>query len=137
MKYAEPWSITLRRTVGLALAIGIGVGLVQRRLWLVPIAALLALWFTLGGHFVDLFCWNVLSPMIPNPKFRVWARLAAWFVGGTALYAGVLGTRWLLTHRGPPSWPWWTGGAFFIAAELIAHLLLLLRGQPSVYADFD
>ena len=137
MKYSEPLSITLRRTVGLALAIGIGVGLVQHRLRLIPVTTLLALWFTLGGHFVDLFCWNVLAPKVTTPKSRVWARLAGWFMGGTALYAGMLGTRWLLTAHGPPSWPWWIGGAFFIAAELIAHLLLLLRGRPSVYADFD
>lgn len=137
MPFSEPWRTTALRTGSIALGVGLGVGLYQRHLAVVPLVTLLALWFTLGGHFVDLFCWNVLAPKVTTPKFRVWARLAGWFMGGTALYAGMLGTRWLLTAHGAPSWPWWIGGAFFIAAELIAHLLLLLRGRPSVYADFD
>ena len=132
-RFSEPLSRTLRRTVGLALAIGVIVGLVQHRLWLVPITALLALWFTLGGHFVDLLCWNELDPRIPNPRLRPWARLVAWFIGGTGLYFGAIATRWLLTGRGGPALPWWIGGAFFIVAELFAHLWLFMRGQPSVY----
>jgi hypothetical protein len=29
--------------------------------------------------------------------------------------------------------PWWIGGVAFIAGELLIHLLLLARGEPSVY----
>jgi len=132
-KYSEPLWQTLSRTVGLALAIGLGAGLVAHHFAVVPTVTLLALWFTLGGHFVDLFCWNVVAPSISTTKARVWARLAVWFLGGTALYAGALGTRWLLTGVGSPPWPWWIGGVFFIGAELVAHLALLIRGRPSVY----
>ena len=133
MKYSEPWSITLRRTVGLALAIGIGVGLVQHRLRLIPITTLLALWFTLGGHFVDLLCRNELRPRISSSPLHWLARVGAWFVGGCALYAGLVATRGLLTGLWRVPLPWWIGGVFFVVAELIAHLFLRFRGQPSVY----
>ncbi|HYK11926.1 MAG TPA: hypothetical protein VEV39_14105 [Gemmatimonadales bacterium] len=132
-RFSEPLWRTLRRTVGLALAIGVVVGVVQHRLFLVPIATVVALWFTLGGHFVDLLCRNEMDPKMSNSRWRIWARLAAWFAGGTALYAGAIGTRSLITGHGSPEWPWWIGGAFFIVAELFAHLWLLIRGQPSVY----
>ena len=34
----------------------------------------------------------------------------------------------------PARWPaWWLGGLAFIGIELLAHLLLQLRGRPSFY----
>ena len=45
--FAEPWRTTALRTGGIALAIGVVVGLYQRQLAAVPDATLLALWFTL------------------------------------------------------------------------------------------
>ena len=132
-RFSEPWGRTLGRTVGLALAIGFGVALYQRRPTLAPITALLALWFTLGGHFIELWCRNGLRPMLPNRALALIARLAAWFVGGSALYGGALATRSLLTGRPAPPWPWWSGGVFFIAAELLIHSWLLGRGQPSAF----
>ncbi len=133
-RFSEPRSTTLLRTTGLALAVGVGAGLYQRRLVAVPITTLLALWFTLGGHYVEILFRNGLRPLIAGQVLiPLLVRLVIWFVGGSALYAGALATRALLTgHRALP-WPWWAAGALFVAAELLIHLLMRARRQPSVY----
>lgn len=130
----EPWRTTALRTGSLALAIGIVAGLVERRLAAVPQWTLVALWFTLGGHVVEVVFLNYLRQRIPGHAVvqRV-ARLIHWFVGGLALYAGALATRALVSGRGDVPWPWWTGGALFIALELVVHLLMRVRGLPSFY----
>jgi hypothetical protein len=132
-RFSEPWSTTLLRTVGLAGAIGIGVGLYQRRLVVVPTAALLALWFTLGGHFVEVWFRNGLRPRLSSPLMALVARLATWFVGGYVLLRGALWTRSLIAGHGTAPWPWWAGGVFFIGAELAVHLGLRARRQPNVF----
>ncbi|HEY4099686.1 MAG TPA: hypothetical protein VGM20_02290 [Gemmatimonadales bacterium] len=60
-------------------------------------------------------------------------RVVAWFIGGSLLYAGAMATRALFFHHHPSTMPWWIGGVAFIAGELLIHLLLLARGEPSVY----
>jgi hypothetical protein len=132
-RFSEAWSTTLLRTVGLAVAIGLGVGLYLHRLTLAPITALLALWFTLGGHFVELLCRNELRPRIVTEPLALFARVTAWFVGGSALYAGALATRMLLAGPWSSPLPWWTGGALFVGGELAIHLWLRARRQPSVF----
>jgi len=131
---AEPWQSTALRTGTIALAIGACVGVSSGRLSVVLPTSLIALWFTLGGHFVEVLFRNRLRYGIgTGPFVQVFARLACWFVGGSALYAGAGATRAILTGRGFPSWPWWTGGAFFVGLELLVHLWLRSHGQPSFY----
>jgi hypothetical protein len=132
--YIEPWRATALRTGTIALAIGLGVGLYQRRLAAVPLTTLIALWFSLGGHFVELLMRNHLRVRIGGPAFvQAVARLLYWFAGGSVLYAGALATRAILTGWPPVAWPWWTGGIAFIALELLVHLFLHARGLPSFY----
>ncbi len=134
MKFSEPWHTTALRTGAIALAIGIGVALYRRRVSLVPWITLAALWFTLGGHFVELLFRNRLGPLIDgSPPRHALVRVPYWFVGGSVLYAGALTTRTILSGRGPVPWPWWTGGVLFVAAELLIHLVMRARGQPSFY----
>ena len=132
-RFAEPWRATALRTGGIALAIGSGVGLYERQIAVIPLATLLALWFTFGGHLVEVVYRNRLGPGIGPPGLRALARLIYWAVAGSALYAGALGTRSILTARGPVPWPWWTGGVAFVAVELLIHLLMRARGQPCFY----
>ena len=132
-RFSEPWPTTLARTAGLALVIGIGVGLYQHRLSAVPTTTVLALWFTLGGHFVELWYRNELRPRIASRPLALFARLIAWFVGGSALFWGALVTRTLMGDHRNTSWPWWAGGVLFVGAELAIHVWLRVRRQPSVF----
>ena len=130
----EPWRATVRRTGAIALAIGAGVGLYERQLAAVPRAALLALWFTLGGHVVEvLFRHHLRQRIAGSAPVQAVARLGFWFAGGSALYAGALATRAILTGRAAGEWPWWTGGVFFVGLELLIHLLLHARRIPNFY----
>ena len=133
MTFKEPWRTTALRTGSIALAIGIGVALVERQLKLLFPVTLMALWFTLGGHYVELLFRKRLGPgMAGSPRRRALVRLPYWFVGGALLSAGALATGRVLDGRGS-RWPWWMGGALFVAAELLIHLVMRARGQPSFY----
>lgn len=133
MPFSEPWHTTALRNGSIALGVGIGVGLYQRHFTVVPLVTLLALWFTLGGHYVELLFRNRLGPLLASPGPRALVRLVYWFVGGSVLYALALVTRGIFTGQRAVSWPWWTGGVLFLAVELLIHLLMRVRQQPSFY----
>jgi hypothetical protein len=134
--YREPLRTTLLRTgiialvIGALLARGSGGGLAR---W--PTATLLALWPALGGHCVELWFLNWLRPRLPITRaVQAGARVAAWFVGGTALAIGMALTATALAGFRPAHRPaWWLGGLAFIGIELVVHLVLQLRGRPSFY----
>ena len=133
-RFSEPWRTTAIRTGSLALVVGVAVGAFTRQFAVTPLATLLALWFTLGGHFAELLFRNTLRPYLSGPpSARALARLLYWFVAGSALYAGALMTRGALTNRGAVSWPWWAGGAAFTVLEVAVHLLMRARRQPSFF----
>jgi hypothetical protein len=134
--YREPLRTTLTRTVTIAVVVAIAlVALSGRGLRALPLAILLALWPTLGGHFVELFFLNWLRPRLPAARgAQVVARVVVWFVGGCLLAVAMyLTTRVLFGFR-PPHWQTWPiAGVAFIGIELIAHLVLQLRGCNSFY----
>jgi hypothetical protein len=98
-------------------------------------ATLLVLWVSFGGHWVELWFLNWLRPRLSIARgVQIGARVAVWFVGGCALALCIDLTALALTGFRPAQWPaWWLGGLGFIALELVAHLVLQLRGQPSFY----
>jgi hypothetical protein len=54
-----------------------------------------------------------------------------WWIG---LAVGMGLTAMALAGFRPAHWPvWWLGGLAFIGIELVAHLVLQLRGRPSFY----
>jgi hypothetical protein len=132
--YREPLHITILRTGMIAIV----VGAVLARFWLGTarwlMATLLVLWPSFGGHWVEVWFLNWLRPRLSISRgVQVAARVGVWFVGGALLAIGMgltameFGLRW--AH-----WPaWWLGGLAFIGIELVAHLVLQLRGQPSFY----
>lgn len=132
--HREKLRATLLRTITIAL---IGGTLLSRwsngRIrW--PLATLLVLWFSFGGHWVELWYLNWLRPRLsPARTIQIGARVATWFWGGVALaFALALTARAI--GVGPQRWPaWWLGGFAFIGLELLAHLVLQLRGRPSFY----
>lgn len=132
--FTEPWRTTALRTGSLALAVGVIVGLRQRHFGVVPVVTLLALWFTLGGHFVEVLFRNRLGRYISGPPaIHALCRVGYWFLGGVVLFAGALATRALLAARMPIPFSWWQAGMGFVGVELLVHLGLRARGQPNVY----
>ena len=83
----EPLRRTLARNVALAAGVGVVIALQRHRLRLaLPIAAL-ALWFSLGGHYVELAFLNGLRARISEGRLiHVGLRLVVWFAGGGVLY---------------------------------------------------
>jgi len=100
-----------------------------------PVATLLMLWPTLGGHVLELWFLNWLRPRLsPSRRVQIAARIAVWFVGGSLLGLGMAFTATTLGAVRPASWPpWWLAGIAFTGIELVAHSALLLRGRPSFY----
>jgi len=134
--YREPLRRTLVRTGTIALVVG---GVLARwwgGLGRWPLATLLVLWFSLGGHWVELWFLNWLRPRLSAARaVQVGARVGAWFVGGTGLAVGMALTALVLAGFRPAQWPaWWLGGLAFIGLELVVHLVLQLRGRPSFYS---
>ena len=134
--YREPLRATLARTGVIALVLGAlvvrwsGGGLAR---W--PLATLLMLWPSFGGHWVELWFLNWLRPRLSSARAaQAGARVAVWFVAGCGLALGMSLTAMALAEFRPAQWPvWWIGGLAFIGVELVAHLVLQLRGRPSFY----
>src|SRR5205814_10306723 len=132
----EPLRTTLVRTGTIALVLGAvltlwrGGGLAR---W--PIAALLILWPALGGHWVEMFFLNWLRPRLRNSRAaQITGRIAVWFVGGAILMLCMRLTAMALGGNRMARWPtWWVGALAFIGIELVAHLVLQLRGRASFY----
>jgi hypothetical protein len=133
--FREPLRITLLRNGIIAIVVGAAIARWWGGLPRWPLAASLALWPSLGGHFVELWFLNWLRPRLSIARgVQVAARLAVWFVGGAGLAIGVCLTAMALAGFRPERWPaWWIGGMAFIGVELAAHLALQLRGRPSFY----
>jgi hypothetical protein len=135
----QPYREPLRRTLVRAGTIALVVGAVLARRWggpgRWPLATLLALWFSFGGHWVELWFLNWLRPHLSVARgVQVGARIGVWFVGGTGLGLGMALTAMVLAGLRPARWPaWWLGGLALIGVELVAHLFLQLRGRPSFF----
>ncbi len=130
--YQEPLRSVLLRTGLIAFA----VGAVARSLTI----GIIALWPSLGGHFVEVWFLNWLRPRLPLARtVQTVARVATWFVAGSLLIIAMqrtwehlvllLGVRLYYRYL----WPWWLGGVVFIGIELIAHLGLMLFRRPNFY----
>ncbi|MEP6620913.1 MAG: hypothetical protein ABJE47_16430 [bacterium] len=136
--YREPLPTTLVRNVLIALVAGVVVGRFSgRTAWPMrwPVATLVMLWPSFGGHWVELWYLNWLRPRTsPARLVQVIARLSVWFVGGCVLGLGMALTMQTLSAVRPVHWPpLWIAGMAFIGVELVAQLALEMRGRPSFY----
>lgn len=133
--HREPLRTTLLRTTIIALVVGAVVAHCSRgRIGWLP-GSLLMLWFSFGGHWVELWYLNWLRPRLSGARpIQIVARVGTWFVGGCGLaFAMALSAR-ALAGFSPAQWPaWWLGGVAFIGLELLAHIALQLRSRPSFY----
>lgn len=132
--YAEPLRVTLVRTGFLALGVGFVVAFVQGQRGMWPLWTVFALWFTFGGHWVEIFFLNWLRPRFGSSRWaQATARLVTWLVGGTILMAGARITVLSLSAHAPRLPPWWLGGAVLVGVELLVHALSQIRRQPNFY----
>jgi len=131
--FREPLSRTVLRTVGIALIVGVASAWRAGRLQIWSSLTLVALWFTFGGHWVEVFFLNVLRPRLPASRMiRIVARLATWFVGGMVLGAGASFTAARLAGL-HARWPVWWFGIGFVVLELFVHLPSYLLRRSSFY----
>jgi hypothetical protein len=93
------------------------------------------LWPSFGGHWIELWFLNWLRPRLPAGRpMQIAARIAVWFIGGIGLGFGMWLTAITLTAIRRPRWAtWWGAGIAFIGVELVAQLVLQLRGRPSFF----
>jgi hypothetical protein len=133
--YREPVRTTLIRTTAIALVAGSVLAFSTRGRMAWPIAVLVMLWPSLGGHFVELWFLNWLRPRISAERgVQLAVRLGTWFIGGVLLaMCMAITARALLGGASMRMLAWWVAGFGFVGIELIAHLGLHARGRPSVY----
>jgi hypothetical protein len=95
---------------------------------------LLALWPSLGGHFVEIAFLDGVRPRLPSAtRVQASARLIWWLAGGTLLGGAMIATAHALPIAAPRWRWWWVGPPLFVGVELPAHAALALRGRPSFY----
>jgi hypothetical protein len=134
VSYHEPLRVTLLRTGLLALVVGLLAALLQRQPASWPQWTAFALWFTFGGHWVELFFLNWLGPRLAAARgTQITARLLTWLGGGTLLMVGARITVLSLSAQALRLPPWWLGGPAFIGLELLVHALSQLRRYPNFY----
>jgi hypothetical protein len=129
--FREPLHHTLLRNGIIALAISAIIAWRWGGRW--PVAFLVALWPTFGGHLLELLFLNALRPRLPAARAaHLAARLTLWFLGGIALSVLMAATLQALT--GSARWiPWWAAGLGFVAIELLVHAVMQLRRLPNFY----
>jgi hypothetical protein len=128
----EPFHRTLARNVTIATVVAAVLTVLRHDFtWFLPVTAL-ALWPSLGGHYVELAFVNGIRDRIPRGQFaQVLVRLLVWFVGGALLSCGMAVT--FLPVRALPYGLWLWGGLLFIGLELVVHALLAARCVDSFY----
>ncbi len=133
---AEPLKRTLSRNLSLAAVVGLAIALSSRNLRAWPFATLLASWFALGGHYVEIGYLRLLRPRLRAARpVQIAARLLVWFGGGVGLGFGMALTARAVLGAWParaPAWYW--GGLMFVGIELVVHAVLALRRLPSFYS---
>lgn len=133
-RFEEPFRSTLTRNVTIAAVVGAVFAFQRRDLTVLLPVTVLALWFSLGGHYVELAFLNGVRPRLPRRRLtQAVARLLVWSCGGALLYTGMVATARLLPIHGPSLRLVWLGIVLFIVIELVAHAVLAILRLPNVY----
>lgn len=131
----EPFRRTLARNVTIAIGVAAMFALFRHNVRAFLPVVTLALWPSLGGHYVELAFVNGIRARIPpSPGTQAVVRLIVWFAGGVLLYMCMAATAGVLAFKPLPLRLWWCGGLLFIGIELAVHAFLAVRGLPSFYS---
>src|SRR6476619_1953306 len=85
-RFEEPFLRTLARNVMIAVVVGVVFALLRHDLKLLLPVTTLAMWFSLGGHYVDLAFLNGVRARLPQRRLtQALVRLLVWSCGGTLL----------------------------------------------------
>ena len=132
--FHEPLRVTLVRTGLVGLVVGLIAARVQSQRASWPQWTVFALWFSFGGHWVELFFLNWFRPRLASARLsQITGRLFTWLIGGTVLMVGARITASSLSAHAMRLPPWWLGGPVFLGLELLVHALPQLRGQANFY----
>ncbi len=133
--YREPLRNTVRRTGMIAILIGAVLALFWGGFHRWPLATLLALWPSFGGHWIEVCFLNLLRPRLPRARaVQISARILVWFAGGVILETGMRVTAATVAGFRHARWPqWWVAGLAFTGVELIAHVALQMRRLPGFF----
>jgi hypothetical protein len=130
----EPLWRTLRRNIGIDVVVSAVIALWRHDFQRFLPVMLLALWPTLGGHYVEVAFVNYLRPRLPQAgAIQVLVRLLVWFAGGLLLYLGMTFTSRILPIKPLPIRFWWCAGLLFVGLELGLHAILAIRGRSEFY----
>jgi hypothetical protein len=130
----EPFRLTLARNVAICVVVGVLVSLLRHDFRLFLPVAVLALWPSLGGHFIELAFLNVLRPRISQGRLtQAVVRMLVWAASGVLLYLCMAATARLLAIEILPLDLWWCGCVLFIGIEIAVHAVLAIRGLSSFY----
>jgi hypothetical protein len=129
----ERFTRVLARSFAIAALVGAVVAIFGRACFALT-TGLLALWPSLGGHFVEVAFLDGVAPRLaPGRAVRAAARVAWWLVGGALLGVAMIASSHAMGRVGPPWRWWWMGGPAFVALELVVHGVLAARRCANFY----
>ncbi|MGH7242997.1 MAG: hypothetical protein ACREJD_06220 [Phycisphaerales bacterium] len=156
---SEPLRATLLRTVPLAVVIGsvvtlatVGLPSSSNACWGWLGRVVVALWFTFGGHWVELAFLRRVLPVMKDrhlpPAVRFSARVIVWLIGGALLGVGaMISFRAMLGAGSSDGFSWPSGreiltSAGFGAVALVVlecgvHAVLAATGRPNAWLSSD
>lgn len=130
----EPFLRTLARNTTIAAVVAAVIAAVRGDRGLLLPVAILAMWFSLGGHYVELAFLNVIRNRVPKSRVvQTLTRLLVWSCGGAILYGCMAASARILGLGVALSKPWWFGSLVFTGIELAVHTALALRRVPNFY----
>ena len=101
---------------------------------LLPAGTLFALWFTLGGHFVEVAFLRLIRPRIGcQVLLDIATRTVAWLVGGAVLGVEMLLTRQAMFGETFTLREVVIGDGVLVVIEIVVQGILAVRGKPNAF----
>jgi hypothetical protein len=130
----EPILRALVRNLAISVVAGVAIAVAGHAPSMTLPETLLALWPSLGGHFIEIAFLDGLRHRLPRGRpVQASARLVWWLAGGTLLGPALIATAHALPIAAPRWRWWWMGAPIFVGIELVVHSMLALRSRPSFY----